>query len=573
MNKLPVESKQYIFIIMSEPASLAEVSKEWNEISNDTIVRARWLVYHYGKPHALFYAFKRGSHFLNEKVLDSIFAIGVIPSRYFVQRMMLSFGNEDSDLIMLKIESQIPNIIAGNVSFDYPAKKQKWVSEAHHKVVFRIINKAIEMYGIENCKIRGNDMELFHFLSGGPFTLSNAREEIKKKYKLLVNLIKKYHFTPFPPQPRNVIANIEEYPSRDGYENNRQMNVIARAILLEHELINAWKEIGYYNIISDTNDLVIQGQFLICYPPNSDNLSNYDTVYERINTLCNLGYKINIQILYEILHLFESRISLVGDDILKISSKMINTTEESIILSLFEFSIFAQYNFTSIRDYFVKKQLNLKNLSLGIFERHISLTFQLLKDKLQRKYNDDFYFNFYKIMPFERTFLIWILNTYDTNSDIVKKCFDYILHLRVIVNVFGNLHDGKPRGFTDKNVEYVRELFLAYVSCNVPFEEKQLDLIQICSDEEILRSFFDHFLFFKFDTHVEPMIIISDYFQINFDKIRILDKGSNNLEEANKWKDILSFFVYDKYFLCNIEFKVHNNFINYLNKIKSVIRN
>ncbi|RIA95179.1 hypothetical protein C1645_817025 [Glomus cerebriforme] len=40
----------------------------------------------------------------------------------------------------------------------------------------------------------------------------------------------------------------EEYPPQDGYENNRQLNVIARAVIIHPDLVNMWKNIGYYEI-------------------------------------------------------------------------------------------------------------------------------------------------------------------------------------------------------------------------------------------------------------------------------------------------------------------------------------
>ena len=69
MNKLPEEIKHKIFVIIFEPAFLAEVSKEWNTMSHDMTLRARWLIYHYNKCYALFYAFKKGPQFLNEQLL------------------------------------------------------------------------------------------------------------------------------------------------------------------------------------------------------------------------------------------------------------------------------------------------------------------------------------------------------------------------------------------------------------------------------------------------------------------------------------------------------------------------
>jgi hypothetical protein len=40
----------------------------------------------------------------------------------------------------------------------------------------------------------------------------------------------------------------EEYPPKDGYENSRQLNVVARAILIYPDLVLVWEEISYYEI-------------------------------------------------------------------------------------------------------------------------------------------------------------------------------------------------------------------------------------------------------------------------------------------------------------------------------------
>ena len=86
-------------------------------------------------------------------------------------------------------------------------------------------------------------------------------------------------FTPFPPRPKALQLDInndphihqptihDEYPSKDGFENNGQLNVIARGILIHPDLANLWKQIGYYEICNDVNDLVMQGALLILFPP------------------------------------------------------------------------------------------------------------------------------------------------------------------------------------------------------------------------------------------------------------------------------------------------------------------
>ena len=89
---------------------------------------------------------------------------------------------------------------------------------------------------------KGNDMELFHFLSAVNYAPAcweryrrlNIKEKIRsfsprpKAFQLDLNSDPHIHQQAIP----------EEYPSKDGFENNRQLNVIARGILIHMELLN-----------------------------------------------------------------------------------------------------------------------------------------------------------------------------------------------------------------------------------------------------------------------------------------------------------------------------------------------
>jgi hypothetical protein len=85
----------------------------------------------------------------------------------------------------------------------------------------------------------------------------------------------------------------EDYSPKDGYENSRQLNVVARAILVHPDLVNLWKKIGYYEICNDVNDLVMQGALLILFPPTPPInwiCPNVDTVVKRLRQLLDLGF-------------------------------------------------------------------------------------------------------------------------------------------------------------------------------------------------------------------------------------------------------------------------------------------
>ncbi|CAI2199249.1 14525_t:CDS:1, partial [Funneliformis geosporum] len=77
--------------------------------------------------------------------------------------------------------------------------------------------------------------------------------------------------------------------------NSRQLNVVARAILIHPDLVTLWKEIGYYEICNDVNELVIQGALLIFFPPSPPNnweSPNVDIIVARLKHLIDLGFQL-----------------------------------------------------------------------------------------------------------------------------------------------------------------------------------------------------------------------------------------------------------------------------------------
>jgi len=139
-----------------------------------------------------------------------------------------------------------------------------------------------------------------------------------------------------------------------------------------------------------------------------------------------------------------------------------------------------------------------------------------------------------------------------------------------LINVFGNWNDEIPKGFSISNIDYIKKLFTTYVVCNTPFKEEHLDIIKICNDTEILGFFFDNFIYFLFNKHIDPMIITSDYFDVTYNKIHT--KRNPDKRTKRKWKRILKSFICSKYSLCKIKFEAHINFINHLNRIKTMLR-
>ena len=358
-----------------------------------------------------------------------------------------------------------------------------------------------------------------------------------------------------------------DFPSLDGYENNRQMNVIARAILLKHDIVRMWIGMGYEEIIQDTNDLVLQGQFLICYPHESTTVVDNKILYEKLNNLCKLGYRITMKVFCDILHLFEKRITLFGNDIVQVSAKIRDCKEDDLLIKFFEMSIVSQQNFALVRDFLFCTRTDLRKLFMHKILNHVRYSNQMIDDAMKSDCEmKDLTFNFHKVISFEKSFLVWVLKEYDINSDMICECFDYILRLRVIVSIF-NRPENESFGFTSKNIEHIEKLFCAYVSGGVLFEKHHLDLLQICDEDELHKSFFNFFLSLIFKNHAAQSVLYDNlYFEIDLNKTK---KYARDL--SDKWYDILSRCEPKNYVWGNYEFPFQANFFTKLNEFMTSI--
>ncbi|CAG8846574.1 32554_t:CDS:1, partial [Racocetra persica] len=189
--------EQSIFIMIHNPLSIICAARTWYDISCSHTTRAKWLIFHHGKSHALFNTVKKGPKFLIYDQLKALFSLNILPSRYFVQRLILVFGQVDGDLVNMKIRNEISDY---DISL-MRKTKSSWAADIDFNVFYCILTKAHELYGKENLKIRGNDMELFHFLSGGSKNLADAKIILENNYDKISELISIYRFTPFPRRP------------------------------------------------------------------------------------------------------------------------------------------------------------------------------------------------------------------------------------------------------------------------------------------------------------------------------------------------------------------------------------
>ncbi|CAG8464028.1 1921_t:CDS:2 [Acaulospora morrowiae] len=238
---------------------------------------------------ALFHAVRLGPNFINVQVVKVMLANDGLLSRYFIQRLLMHFGRYDKKLIELKIAHNVGQIDPDRIQ-NFKEKTKSPGQELAPK---------------------GNYMELFHFLSSGPHVISEAPAILSKNNDSL-----------------------KKYPPKDGYENSRQLNVMARTILICKDLVILWKDIGYYQICSDVNDLVMQGALLILFPPTPSCgyvCPDVNRVNERLEELIKPGFDLTYNVIGDIMQIFENRLSDVGGIFLESFVKIKGITVKELL--------------------------------------------------------------------------------------------------------------------------------------------------------------------------------------------------------------------------------------------------
>ncbi|CFW92744.1 protein of unknown function [endosymbiont DhMRE of Dentiscutata heterogama] len=318
-SNLPNEIKISIFKYVEFPSNLSVSCSSWSNISQDQQARAKWIIFWFGKTHALFQAVRLGPTFINTGVVQAIVAEEGVLSRYFLQRLIMHYGKYDPQLIELKISHNTGQTDINRIRDLQQRGQAPWASNLPLPVYIFLLTKAHEEFGNDFYE-KGNDMELFHFLTGGPQQISLAPTILEKNKEVIKDLILKKKFAPLPPRPPQGRLPVEEYPAQDGYENNRQLNVVARAILINKELVNWWKQIGYQEICEDVNDLVMQGALLILYPPTPSpawTKPNTEIVSQKIREFTDLGFQLSYKVIVDIFITFEVRLKDIGEDLVK----------------------------------------------------------------------------------------------------------------------------------------------------------------------------------------------------------------------------------------------------------------
>jgi hypothetical protein len=292
-NELKVEIFKYILT----PISLILLNRNWYSISQDSHTRAEWLIYKYGRAHAMFHAIRLGNNFVTVDVVQALVLRGAIISRYFVQRLVMRFGTCDN--------------VNGNVS-----KRNPWASDLTLPVFTKVITEAIrELKG--DFSVKGNDMELFQYLTT---QISRSPQNLYERFRSIDDLILNKKFIPFPYPPKiNQYPPVDDYLLLDGYESKNQIELISSAILFRPELVILWKRIGYKEVCSDFNELIIKGILFIyfpLFPPSKWSCPSSCVVAEGLQEFIRLGFQLTDEIIDESIKLFELRMNIIGESLL-----------------------------------------------------------------------------------------------------------------------------------------------------------------------------------------------------------------------------------------------------------------
>ncbi|RIA96688.1 hypothetical protein C1645_871869 [Glomus cerebriforme] len=536
------ELKIEIFKFIEIPISLALTNRKWYTISQDSQARAKWLLHKYGKAHALFHAVRLGNNFITIDTVQALFAGNAIISRYFVQRLLMHFGLYDERLIELRIEH------LQNVNHDRTRdfRGRSWASDLPYLVFEKLINEGYKRLNDKNLPIRGNDMELFHFLSAGPLVIEHAPLRLLQNLDKIKDLILNQKFIPFPPRKKLIYEDTveyiqltqtrahENYPPRDGHENSRQLNVIARAILIHPNLVNMWKKIGYHEICDNLNELVMQGALLILFPPTPPTnwvCPDFKIVSKRLEQLILLGFQLSDTVMEVAFNLFEHRLLKFGDILMKSFEMIHKESKSAIACSCLIQTIKSERN---------HNKFDLLEFLIGWIDKPEEALYNALE-----YYNVGFKFDVNSIKTTEKirslsvqsNVYYWILKKFGPNSKVTQKCFDDIIESRIWIDL--KLQETPereiPEHLTSLAFNSICSIYLEFCNERIPFKTDYLSYLQLANNEEIIRPLFKTSLPIVFGLQ----LINELPYEINYEYNRpeINDIQNNNKRKFNEMID------------------------------------
>ncbi|PKK57942.1 hypothetical protein RhiirC2_858005 [Rhizophagus irregularis] len=110
----------------------------------------------------------------------------------------MHFGNYDGKIIELKIEHNVNKL----TSIEFELFK---INYCHHELVpifTKLITEGYSILNDQELATKGNDMELFHFLSAGPLAINSGPQKLFQNInEIKKDLIINKKFIPFPPRP------------------------------------------------------------------------------------------------------------------------------------------------------------------------------------------------------------------------------------------------------------------------------------------------------------------------------------------------------------------------------------
>ncbi|CAG8615681.1 3365_t:CDS:2 [Cetraspora pellucida] len=184
-KELPKSIKTRIFKHIKYPKALIVTCKDWHEIAKNSDAKAEWIIQNYGREHALFHAVRLGPLFLDEPTAKAIIAKDAILSRYFIQRLLNSFGKYDQKLMEQKITHNVKQIDTEQIKSLQKNARIPWASDLELSVFAYFLTVAQNQFEMDELCMKGNDMELFHFLSAAEWALPDVRVVIERLLELI----------------------------------------------------------------------------------------------------------------------------------------------------------------------------------------------------------------------------------------------------------------------------------------------------------------------------------------------------------------------------------------------------
>ncbi|CAG8437507.1 12659_t:CDS:1 [Acaulospora colombiana] len=541
-QNLIIELKVLIFEHTTNILDLGVTCKAWAKVIQDPHARAKWLIKKYGKSYALFHAVRLGPKFINAEVVQSLLSNKASLSRYFIQRLLLHFGEYDSKLTELKAKHNVCTAETNKINDLKRQNLHPWASNLPVDVFVAILNEGYNRFKEEDMNIKGNDMELFHFLSAGPLIISQAERKLKENYELIKELILKMLFIPLPPRPKVKFTDTveylqrsqapEEYPPKDGYENDRQLNVIARAILICPTLVDLWKSIGYVEICRDVNDLVLQGALLILFPPNPLDTYVQPKVCEIVSKLAELtklGFHLSTSVMADAFLIFEQKLETIGDVMIKAFQEIQEETCSQIASECLE--------------EIAKPGKNLRNSNvLNFLKNYIEPKFQAkvvneILDKSGVGIRKNEMKKIHRMLDrptgivsltLNSIFYKWNLEEFGHELKIIERCFDDILIARVWIDIQLKNRPGQtvPKEMTPSACKAICSIYSTYCAAKVSFKNYHLLILCKSNSKDVIDPFFE----FMNDS------LAKDEAYLKFNGLEETKKLLNNIKTMNKTK-------------------------------------